>query len=1344
MASTNKPAAAAHGPCVLCCQEVDVFALGKCDHPVCFLCSTKMRVLSEQPYCAVCRLELAEVVFTHTFAPFASFDTSRMTIDREHGICFDCEGTRDKYRKLLLHACPRCPALPPFSTLQELQKHMKQQHERFPCDLCLRHLKIFSRERRWYTRKELAHHRRTGDPDDRSHRGHPLCQFCDQRYLDNDELLKHLRRDHFYCHFCDAEGTNEYYSDYNFLREHFRAEHFLCEEGPCQGQEFVNAFRTDIDLRAHRASVHSRNRAEARQTRQLELQFTCPLRRHLRNDGVVTNADFEDVERDTRSRGPPRRPRPRENRDEGRELVMALRESLGAQLQHQQQQSAVAAAAAAAAAGSGAEQTAKRYSPSGDGDSPERAQMEAEVGTRVAVTGDTAAKRVALAAGQTVSNGPLAHDEFPALGAVTTSASSASESAHARSNMAAKMHQSHIRVFDEEFPSLTGSTPAFVPGFAGQPCRTFAPTQSQPQSKPQLKSREEEFPSLTKRQKGPPLRTQGPPPQGPPVRTQGPPPQGPPVRTQGPPPQGPPPQAQQPRPQPKLELEDFPSLTKLGSGRAPPQRMKLQAKARGNARVEEGEEEEEAFPSLQSLRKGLLPTPDPQKRPPKREERTAGIAEDRASAKALRTGPIGSAPVRETARSQAQAEPQKPQQKPATLSREDEPSTLASLGKALVSRALAPTQAPQQQEPRKTPQPSSSHEERPYLSGVQIGSRPQAPLDEDFPSLPTLSRAEHRIGGGLPGGGSGGGGAARQSTVAARAFKEDDFPVLIGKVPTRPGLVGGRQQQRGTGGASAWGSSGVTTAAIAAPVPPAPSDQTLKLEPPCFPTSSSGAAAAANVAASAKGEKSSKVAARKNRSAAIAVMKGLDRDDDDEEDASPAVTSLEFRSAPTLFDLSSLLTAPKISGKGGGKKQLGGERADEKRAATTTAAAPVRAATVGETKAVVPEAQSAADEASRAKAKRNKGKGKAGAGTAADEKGAAGSERRKVGADDAKDAGGRAAEEAGRSSGSESDCWWEKEWEEPASGADQTNGTERRTLANGVPRPPPGLAAPPGPPSLLLPPPVQAVSGFLSLEDDFPALTAPAVPRKPPPGFVKSGPVATAAAVVKQPPPGLGAPATAPPGFGGSPTSIAPPGLAAVVAVAVPKGAPPGLVAVPAAFSDCREGEVAGGGGAGTGYIAPENFVQRNRSLIDRVRGILGEDEDKFTDFKKLSGQFRQGSLSAIDYHARCEALLGPVGLGVVLPELLVLLPDTERQRQLLDAHGQRRRRQQQQPGAVGAARKKKGQGAKVADSGSELDCRCCPSCQQVVGPADWSWHTARHGGEDEFPALPSAARSTL
>lgn len=47
--------------CVLCCQDIDMFAVGKCDHPVCYRCSTKMRLLCEQKYCAVCREQLDKV-----------------------------------------------------------------------------------------------------------------------------------------------------------------------------------------------------------------------------------------------------------------------------------------------------------------------------------------------------------------------------------------------------------------------------------------------------------------------------------------------------------------------------------------------------------------------------------------------------------------------------------------------------------------------------------------------------------------------------------------------------------------------------------------------------------------------------------------------------------------------------------------------------------------------------------------------------------------------------------------------------------------------------------------------------------------------------------------------------------------------------------------------------------------------------------------------------------------------------------------------------------------------------------------------------------------------------------
>lgn len=80
-------------------------------------------------------------------------------------------------------------------------------------------------------------------------RGHPLCEFCDTRYVDSDELFRHLRRDHLYCHFCDADGKHEYYNSYEDLRNHFLEEHYLCEEGECKNEKFTSVFRTDIDLK---------------------------------------------------------------------------------------------------------------------------------------------------------------------------------------------------------------------------------------------------------------------------------------------------------------------------------------------------------------------------------------------------------------------------------------------------------------------------------------------------------------------------------------------------------------------------------------------------------------------------------------------------------------------------------------------------------------------------------------------------------------------------------------------------------------------------------------------------------------------------------------------------------------------------------------------------------------------------------------------------------------------------------------------------------------------------------------------------------------------------------------
>ena len=98
--------------------------------------------------------------------------------------------------------------------------------------------------------------------------------------MDNDELFRHLRRDHLYCHFCDADGYHHYYNSYSDLRDHFRQEHYLCEEGACVEEMLTSVFRSDIDLKAHKACTHGKHlgKAASRQARTLELEFTLTPR----------------------------------------------------------------------------------------------------------------------------------------------------------------------------------------------------------------------------------------------------------------------------------------------------------------------------------------------------------------------------------------------------------------------------------------------------------------------------------------------------------------------------------------------------------------------------------------------------------------------------------------------------------------------------------------------------------------------------------------------------------------------------------------------------------------------------------------------------------------------------------------------------------------------------------------------------------------------------------------------------------------------------------------------------------------------------------------------------------
>ena len=197
--------------------------------------------------------------------------------DSEHLIYFENEYAEKAFKHLLEHRCNVCKSKD-WKTLKELDVHLRKDHELHLCDLCVENLRVFSHERKYYSRKDLIQHRKYGDPDDSSHRGHPDCKFCDVRFMDGEDLHRHLRKDHYHCHICDPAGFNQFYDSYLNLREHYRLEHFLCQEGPCREEKFTSVFRSEIDLQAHRMAYHCLTKTEAREARILNLDFSLKPR----------------------------------------------------------------------------------------------------------------------------------------------------------------------------------------------------------------------------------------------------------------------------------------------------------------------------------------------------------------------------------------------------------------------------------------------------------------------------------------------------------------------------------------------------------------------------------------------------------------------------------------------------------------------------------------------------------------------------------------------------------------------------------------------------------------------------------------------------------------------------------------------------------------------------------------------------------------------------------------------------------------------------------------------------------------------------------------------------------
>lgn len=245
--------------CCLCANEIEIWAIGKCKHPICYVCSSRMRILNDQCACAICKQTLETVVFHDSIFDFNSINITSLPKESDFGIAFLTNDSNIKFKELQLYKCIFCKGEHEFEgkDSKELERHMSRKHSLFSCSLCTDNYLLFPGERRWYNRSDLARHKRLGDPDNKSHKGHPQCKFCDERYLDDHELYRHLRKEHFNCHICEAEeGTREFLQNSTELVKHFRKTHFLCEHRDCVENPLTAVFKTELDMKIHISDNH--------------------------------------------------------------------------------------------------------------------------------------------------------------------------------------------------------------------------------------------------------------------------------------------------------------------------------------------------------------------------------------------------------------------------------------------------------------------------------------------------------------------------------------------------------------------------------------------------------------------------------------------------------------------------------------------------------------------------------------------------------------------------------------------------------------------------------------------------------------------------------------------------------------------------------------------------------------------------------------------------------------------------------------------------------------------------------------------------------------------------------
>ncbi|XP_018644747.1 peter pan-related [Schistosoma mansoni] len=192
--------------CPICHDDIDYYAYGSCNHPTCTKCVLKLRKFgsADEPefsQCPTCRQNINRVAIMRNFVPFDNIDVSLLRHDSKFDFMFPDVEIEQHYVNMLKSICPVCGE--EKKSLSALNRHTTLEHQLSYCDLCIRYARLLPCEFVLMKPADLAKHRSW---DKNKKKGHPLCDFCQERFYEMEDLITHIRDLHFLCDLCMTTG----------------------------------------------------------------------------------------------------------------------------------------------------------------------------------------------------------------------------------------------------------------------------------------------------------------------------------------------------------------------------------------------------------------------------------------------------------------------------------------------------------------------------------------------------------------------------------------------------------------------------------------------------------------------------------------------------------------------------------------------------------------------------------------------------------------------------------------------------------------------------------------------------------------------------------------------------------------------------------------------------------------------------------------------------------------------------------------------------------------------------------------------------------------------------------